>query len=119
MDYVYGLKDPRDNKIKYVGCSHDVHKERIAKHMWDAKNNNTNKKCRWLKQLAKEGLLPELIVFAEGNLIEMETIERALIGTLLPHIINISSGGISMAMRRGSKASGYFWSLKKENGYAI
>jgi GIY-YIG catalytic domain len=53
---IYALIDPRDNTIRYVGCAVDIEK-RLAEHLRD--KNNTPK-CRWLAELKRNGLLPEL-----------------------------------------------------------
>ena len=54
---IYGLKDPVDNIIKYVGVSKNV-ESRYKQHFY-IKHNET--KFEWISKLKETGLRPELI----------------------------------------------------------
>lgn len=70
--YVYALVDPRDNQIRYVGCSLDPIK-RLRDHMNAANsygrswsNSGRYQRCqprfRWLNSLSDSGLKPRIII---------------------------------------------------------
>lgn len=56
--YVYGLIDPTDNKIKYIGQTRNVIK-RWSEHYGDIP---FNKKGDWIRKLKSRGIRPYLIV---------------------------------------------------------
>lgn len=62
--YIYGLKDPIKNKIRYIGKS-DNPIQRYKHHLY-SNYNNTKKEC-WIKSLKNKGLLPHLIIIEIVN----------------------------------------------------
>lgn len=55
--YIYGLVDPRDRKIHYVG--HTISPDqRLAQHITDAAQTT---KTNWITELAALGLRPSMI----------------------------------------------------------
>lgn len=56
--YIYGLKDPRDQQIYYVGASSDPER-RLIDHMSDTCNQ---RKREWLNGLKCKGLKPDLVI---------------------------------------------------------
>ena len=62
--YIYGLKDPRDGLVYYVGKSNNPD-ARLAQHLEKRQNK---RKVAWLDALEAEGLTPELVI--------LETVER-------------------------------------------
>lgn len=58
--YIYGLVDPTDDKVKYVGCSINT-KIRYRKHLYEAKNKKL-KKEKWINDLLEKGIKPILTV---------------------------------------------------------
>jgi len=56
ITYIYGLVDPRDGRVRYVGKS-DSPKERLLAHLRDASDS---RKCEWLSELSKNSLRPIL-----------------------------------------------------------
>mgnify|MGYP003338373331 CR=1 FL=1 len=63
--WIYALKDPRDNEIKYVGKSNNPEK-RLKGHIYKAKYEHT-RKGNWIKKLIKLKLLPILEILKETN----------------------------------------------------
>jgi hypothetical protein len=61
--YIYILKDPIDNSIRYVGKSNDP-KRRLYHHCSPSRFKNTHK-CNWIKLLKRNGLRPLLEVIEE------------------------------------------------------
>jgi hypothetical protein len=56
--FIYGLLDPMDNRIRYVGKAINPHK-RFLVHL---KDNGTTRKCRWIKKITALGYPPELTI---------------------------------------------------------
>lgn len=62
--FIYGLIDPRNGEIKYVGKTNNI-KKRIREHIRDEENNL---KYAWIKSLKKINLEPEVLVLEETNI---------------------------------------------------
>lgn len=61
--YIYALKCPLINKIRYIGQTIQKPTYRFSNHLSDARNSSKNtKKTYWLRKLMKSNLLPELII---------------------------------------------------------
>lgn len=61
--YIYALKCPLIDKIRYIGQTKQSPSRRYASHLQEVKSNKFNtKKVNWLKKLFKNNLLPELII---------------------------------------------------------
>jgi len=64
MQSVYGLVDPRDKQVRYVGKAKDVH-SRYGQHLVFPHKNIA--KDAWLAELKAAGILPELLII-ESNI---------------------------------------------------
>lgn len=65
--YIYGLKDPRDQTIRYVGKSVKP-KQRFNAHLKDEMTNV--EKAKWIGELRRLGLKPKMVILEiadEGN----------------------------------------------------
>jgi hypothetical protein len=60
--YIYGLKDPTDGQIHYVGKSNNPDL-RLQEHLADKKTNGA--RVGWLHGLHAAGLQPELVILAK------------------------------------------------------
>ena len=60
--FIYGLKDPRDGLIHYIGKS-NTPKLRIEDHLADKESNEI--KVQWIETLLSDDLLPELVILEE------------------------------------------------------
>lgn len=65
--FVYGLIDPRNCEIKYIGKTKNIRK-RLREHIRDEENN---KKYAWIKSLKNKNLIPEILVLEETNIEEV------------------------------------------------
>ena len=71
---IYGLVDPRDNKIRYVGKTKRQLNKRLYEHIFNKRTIRTYK-SNWITALKKENLNPliiELEICDENNWIERE-----------------------------------------------
>ena len=59
---IYGLKDPTDNIIKYIGVTRNI-ESRYKQHYYNESSFTTNEKWNWIKNLKENNLRPELIIF--------------------------------------------------------
>jgi group I intron endonuclease len=59
--YIYGLIDPGDNSIKYVGWTMDL-AERLLKHIAPSCLKGKNHKNHWIKSLLSQGLKPRIVL---------------------------------------------------------
>lgn len=60
MYSIYALKDPRDNSIRYVGLTKDVHR-RLIEHRGCLKHLERPKN-QWIQQLRSESIKPSIVV---------------------------------------------------------
>ena len=60
--YIYGLRDPRDGKIKYVGQTENM-KTRLAMHIAECSvpGKRASRKMKWISELLADGFIPEMI----------------------------------------------------------
>jgi hypothetical protein len=59
--YIYGLKDPNTQEIRYIGKS-DNPKKRYASHLALSKADVNKHKKRWIASLKRTGQKPELVI---------------------------------------------------------
>ncbi len=91
---IYGLVDPRNNEIRYVGQTKRALQVRLSRHLLDKPKKN-NYKYNWISSLKKEGLKPiiiELEICNETNWKEREAhwIQQ------FNNLTNLTSGGDGM-----------------------
>ena len=70
--YIYGLRDPRDGAIRYVGKS-VCPEVRLQQHLEDTKNAD---KVAWLAELRVLGLVPEMTILETTTAQEWKDAER-------------------------------------------
>lgn len=96
--YIYGLVDPRDQLIHYVGATRNL-TARLSRHL--SKEDKASQKWAWIKELRGRGLLPHLIVLevVEGpetenwSKVESFWIDRCLrVGMLLTNSKLLQNG---------------------------
>lgn len=91
--YIYGLLDPRDQLVHYVGKS-DRPRQRLTEHLKDAASNPY--KAEWLEDLSVSGGRPRIVILETVSLADWEQAERRWIATgrdLEWPLTNIQAGG--------------------------
>lgn len=63
LAYIYGLVDPRDGKVRYVGKADDPQK-RLKSHLRE-KDRKNKRKLLWIEELAELGLKPSITYLQE------------------------------------------------------
>jgi hypothetical protein len=87
--FIYGLLDPRDMRLRYVGKSNNP-KVRYRDHVTE---NQISHKASWIKGLSKLGLRPILIILDEVSRDGWEEYERAWIAAFRVQLTNTTEGG--------------------------
>lgn len=94
--YIYGLFDPRNYQLRYIGKSNNPEK-RLYRHIMYAKSNDRNHHIyNWIRQLLSENLEPSLEILEECNKQNWRDIERAWIKEAIEKgvdLTNETSGG--------------------------
>lgn len=65
--YIYGLVDPRDNHIRYVGKTKHKLEKRLREHLFKNNLETNNYKNFWIKEILKNNLSPDIILIEECN----------------------------------------------------
>lgn len=60
MPTIYGLQDPRDLRIRYVGCTCSLRCRALA-HVQDARKGSGGAKGEWIRELLALDLLPSMV----------------------------------------------------------
>jgi hypothetical protein len=69
-DYkIYVLRDPRNNKVRFVGATDKDLSMRLATHIWRAPIAKYSRCNRWIRKLLRNGFKPviECVDHAEDN----------------------------------------------------
>jgi hypothetical protein len=91
--YIYGLKEENSNIIKYIGKA-DNPKERLIRHIYEAKRKNKTKKERWFNKCFKDNIRIVYVILEETTKIEWGDREKYWIDRLgLSNLKNHSKGG--------------------------
>jgi len=59
---IYGLIDPRDRCLRYVGKTHKRREIRLSEHIEAAREGQSSRVYRWIRGLLKLDLVPEIFV---------------------------------------------------------
>ena len=60
---IYGLIDPRDRSLKYIGKTHKRREWRLAEHIKHAVENDKRPVYNWLRELLEVNVEPEIFVW--------------------------------------------------------
>lgn len=73
--YIYGLIDPRDSQVKYIGSTKNA-KKRLKAHL---EERGVTKKCIWMNQLLALKLKPEMKIIVETTEDKKHFLEKEFI----------------------------------------
>lgn len=59
---IYGLLDPRDNSLRYIGKTHKRRENRLADHIEDTLEGSTAPVHVWIRELLELDLTPNVFV---------------------------------------------------------
>ena len=94
--YIYGLIDPRNNELRYIGKTVNL-KDRLYKHLNAAKTLTTdNHKNAWIRGLLNRDLKPIMKILAECTGDNWQDVERNWIAKYKKNnakLLNITTGG--------------------------
>lgn len=105
--YIYGLYDPRNNKLRYVGKTIDLD-ARMWGHIASANSGEKNHKSNWIRGLLEQDLRPEMQVLEETDEENWQEAEKKWIAECLASgedLINTLEGGDSPPDWTGRKQS--------------
>lgn len=92
--YIYALKDPRYDRVRYIGKTNNLDR-RYIQHVYNQDAGNIHKR-RWVDGLKSEGLKPVIEVIeecTENNWIEREIYWIAKFRKEFDDLINMANGG--------------------------
>lgn len=104
--FIYVLKDPETEEIRYVGKSDDP-KKRFYRHLKDGRIENYHR-ASWIKSLALRGLRPVLSILDEVLKTEWPSLECAYIEFFREQgcdLVNATAGGEAGPSRAGRKST--------------
>src|SRR3990167_4036755 len=79
--YIYGLVDPRDERIRYVGKSNNP-RARLRAHFREMRNSKPCHRTAWLSNLVSNGLKPIIIILDRVSIDEWQQWEQYYIARL-------------------------------------
>jgi hypothetical protein len=91
---IYGLIDPRDRSLRYIGKTHKRREWRLAEHIQHALDGDQRPVYGWIRELLANNLEPEIFVWkrvpadADWRIAEKEAIAfwRGTDSPLLPYV---------------------------------
>ena len=97
MVFIYGLADPRDHLIRYVGKTQCRLETRLEGHL---KRPVSRGMRSWLSSLQRVGIVPEIVPIEVCRKFEWELRESHWIGKLKENLLNVSPGELPPAETR-------------------
>lgn len=79
MIFIYGLFDPRNYQLRYIGKTKHTMGIRISQHIHEAKKDNKTHKDKWIQSLLRDGIKPSFEILEECTEENWEEIEQAWI----------------------------------------
>src|SRR6185503_10610541 len=97
MIYIYGLFDPRNLELRYIGMTENSISIRLSGHISEARHSSKrNHKVNWIRQLLSEGLVPAIEVLEECTIETWQESEQAWIADCKKfnvRLVNVAKGG--------------------------
>lgn len=105
--FIYGLFDPRDCRLRYIGKS-DNPQKRLKDHIKSSKQKNNLRVYNWIRSLLSEGLEPSIEILEECTSDNWQESEKAWIAECKKFgldITNLTEGGDYPPSQIGKKIS--------------
>lgn len=97
---IYTLSDHRDGRVRYVGCTSQAPKVRLAGHLYGAKSGRErSRRADWLRRLLQDGVTPTMTIVESVDDGQWETAERRWIAEYRRNgadLTNESDGGAGL-----------------------
>lgn len=100
--FIYGLIDPTDGVIKYVGATTKKYTDRIRQHIHEATKRESRKdniKNKWIKSLKQKGLEPIGCLLSIESEESWKEKEKFYISFFQEHLTNSNCGGSSLFLK--------------------
>ncbi len=95
--FVYGLIDPKNSNLRYVGFTSQNLNDRISQHCRPSKLKINNHKNNWIKSIQSQGLNPSIIsleeYFSKSEALQAETEMIAYLRYIGCDLTNVTDGG--------------------------
>lgn len=96
--FVYGLIDPTNDELRYVGCTIQSLDARLRRHLWPSGRRSNTHKNHWLNKLIANGLRPRIcclmLCSSPSAMYEIERFYIALLRCMGARLVNASDGGV-------------------------
>lgn len=102
MYYVYGIIDPTENMIGYVGITSNTPQQRLVQHMRQDERDRGSSKRRWLNNLLENGFMPTVVTLQMADTVrEAQIAERWWIahGQMIGWPLRNSSNFVRQSLR--------------------
>ncbi len=93
--YIYALKDPRDNRVRYIGKT-SWPSRRYSKHLSSSALLSTTHKNNWIKAVMLAGFIPQMVVLEKVSIGDWKSKEIHWIKRMRKHgvsLTNTTKGG--------------------------
>jgi hypothetical protein len=101
---IYGLIDPRNEELRYVGRTTNTLKKRWKEHIRDAKDlRDTAPRFAWIRELLSLGLQPEIFLIEEVTQDDMREAE----GAWMAYFRYIGARLLNVPYRNGNEGAKY------------
>jgi hypothetical protein len=90
---IYGLLDPRDQRVRYVGVVISS-RNRLKRHIGEARRGGKTHKCNWIRSLLTENLLPIELSLETGFGESWRIAECQWIAHFGENLTNSTKGGL-------------------------
>ena len=118
MYYVYGIIDPTENMIGYVGITNNTPQRRLVQHLRADERDSKGPKRKWLDGLLENGFMPTVITLQTANTVQQAQVaERWWIahGQMIGWPLRNSMHLVRQALTEDTEDGGALYSLDSES----